>query len=116
MKPTYYFCKLWRMHYDFCLGWKPEEFKSFLKKKYDYETTMQATATGKFVWLEDGSFCRAFIWTKFTGIKSMPALAHECLHVANYTLDRAGWTPQLTNDEPQTYLMTSLIRQALKLE
>lgn len=111
MKPRFYFCELWRMNYYFYYGWKAKDFTNYLLKNYQHELDMPATAVGHSSMLSKDEKCRIHIWVKKKS--DYPTLAHECLHAANRTLGRAGWESDLWNDEPQTYLMTNLIRQCL---
>lgn len=55
------------------------------------------------------------IWTKplSNKVEQIEVLVHECVHAANITLSRRGWTPDLNNDEPQTYLVQRLVAKAL---
>jgi hypothetical protein len=102
------------MNYYFFVGWKSEDFLKFVEKKYGRGLVeLEPGTVGRTRMLENGGGCTILIWVKFKGKKGFPTLAHECLHAANWTLERAGWQPHLYNDEPQTYLMTSLIRSYL---
>lgn len=102
------------MNYYFFLGWPWNEFRDYVFKNYNYTVSEYPKPAGKLVeWnSDDGAKCTMMIWTE--DAKDYPSLAHECLHAANWTLDRAGVKADFMNDEPQTYLMTNLIRQALK--
>ncbi len=111
-KPKWYFCELWRMNYYFYVGWKFSDFCSYIKKEYSYQVDEKPVPVGKCLMLtSDAGKCVIHIWIEKK--TDYPSLAHECLHAANYTLDRAGWFYHPDNHEPQTYLMTNLMRQAL---
>lgn len=99
------------MNYYYFLGWTWEEFVAYVKKNYDYEVCQDVKPAGKCLQLTKGDRgCIMLIWVEKK--TDYPSLAHECLHAANWTLERAGWHPSF-NDEPQTYLMTNIMRQAL---
>lgn len=108
--PDFYFCELWRVNYYFYIGWDVKEFEDYVEKKEGVRP--QSPGVGKCFCVErEGGSAIIHIWVKKK--TDYPTLAHECLHASNWTLGRAGWEPQLWNDEPQTYLMTNLMRQAL---
>lgn len=112
MKPIYYYNDTWKMDYYFFIGWKQSDFKNYIIKHYDKNFTMEDDVIGMMSrkWKND-NLTGLIIWIKKKN--DYGTLAHECLHATNRTLARAGWEPQLYNDEPQTYLMTILINKAL---
>ena len=112
MKPVFYFCDLWRTNYYFFLGWKWPVYKRYVQKKWDREWNQEEEPAGKSIIITGPiGFWAVSIWINKKN--NFPTLAHECLHAANWTLDRAGVNPSFSNDEVQTYLMTNLIRKAL---
>lgn len=101
----YYFCQTYGVHVFYYLGWSWEDFC----KKMNIDPNPREGIVGYTMFNSDD----AVMWI-FTAKKTDYAiLAHECLHAANQILFRAGWKPQLTNDEPQAYLLTQLMRSAL---
>lgn len=110
-KPKFYFCDLWRMNYYFYLGWPQAEFEKYIEKKYDFKPELPGV--GKCIMTKNNKGKGAVLHIWIADKTNYPYLAHECLHAANWTLERAGWKPELHNDEPQTYLMTNIMRQAL---
>lgn len=113
MKPIDYYNDTWKMNYHFFIGWKQIDFKKYIIKHFDKNFEMEDGVCGMMRRLYTNRyFDGCLIWTKRK--KDYGTLAHECLHATNRTLERAGWCPELDNDEPQTYLMTILINKALR--
>ncbi len=113
-KPAFYFCDVWRMNYYFFLGWKWSDFTKYIEKNYDHKPTNTAIPTGQVLQInKDDGGCIMCIWVEKKN--DYATLAHESLHAANWTLERAGWVPDLRNDEPQSYLMTNIFRKALEM-
>jgi len=113
-KPDYWFCETWCMNYYYFIGWKWSDFKAYLSSEYAYTVERDVEPTGHCIMMEHPKGAIIAIWVKKK--TDIGSLAHECLHAANWTLERAGWTPQLWNDEPQAYLMMGIIRGATKTE
>lgn len=112
MKSIKYYNDTWKMEYYFFIGWKQLEFQNYIIKHFDKDFTMDNGAIGMMRKLyKNGNFNGCLIWVKKKS--DYGTIAHECLHATNKTLARAGWSPELYNDEPQTYLMTILINKAL---
>jgi len=99
------------MNYWYCLGWKEKMIEGYIKDRFNYETTVEKA---------DGQLWDCFtektrvmvIWTREKN--DMPSLVHECVHAANFTLQSRGWKPDFENDEPLTYLVESIFRNAIK--
>lgn len=110
-KPKFYFCDIWRVNYYFFIGWPSGEFKSYVLKQYGFDADIHEQGVGKCLEVVKNNKYGILIWIKKKN--DYPSLAHECLHATNYTLCRAGWKFDVHNDEPQTYLLTNLVRKAL---
>lgn len=109
MKAKHFYCQTWKMNFYLCIGWTPKKFETYMRKQFDYEwagdrkdgTTLRCDA-------DQGTIM--VLWTRDK--KNIGALAHEAVHAANWTLEMRGWKPDLSNDEPQTYLVESIVRHA----
>lgn len=111
-KPGYYFCEVWQMDFHFFLGWPWAEFRKHVLTKFHREIE-DSYPCGKAVQIDDPKQRAAMlIWTRKKNDYS--TLAHEALHVTNWTLRRAGVQADFYNDEPQAYLMANVIRKALR--
>lgn len=114
MKPIFYYNETWKLNYQFYIGWTAKDFESYIIKHYDKDYYIPSSACGTMIKLmkKDNITLQCFIiWSELK--TDYGTIAHECLHATNRTLHRAGWSPELDNDEPQTYLMTILINKAL---
>lgn len=116
-RPGHYFCEVHRMNYYFFLGWGWKSFCSHMNKNYDYAPQGHPRLLGQTIDLEYGpkGNRRAGMFIYLKHKKDYATLAHECLHATNRTLETNGWHPDLLNDEPQAYLLTNLVRQALEV-
>lgn len=66
---------------------------------------------GRCVLLEGDNVAMCLIYV--ASPKDYVAMAHECLHAANFTLQSVGIDISTDNDEVQTYLLDSIFEQAL---
>lgn len=85
-----------------------------MKKVWDIDRGDDPHVVGTTYYFEDKGAFRVVLWFKYkTG---QITIAHECLHAANRILGRAGVKADWWNDEPQAYLMSTLIREATGAE
>jgi hypothetical protein len=108
MKLQWYFCDVFRCNFYFCIGWTQKSYEHFLKTKFNAEFNLETECHGHTYF--DSKIGTA-IWIR--NKTDVISLAHECLHAANYTLNRIGNQASHTNDEVLAYLQGSLIRFAL---
>jgi hypothetical protein len=108
-RPKHWYCQTWKMNFYYFLGWPPSEFKRYMRKRhgYEYDDAGKAASTLECV---AGPHTVILIWVRDR--KDLPALAHEAVHAANWTLARRGWRADMENDEPQAYLVESIFRGA----
>ena len=108
MKLRRHYCDVFRWNFYFCVGWKPKAYSDFLKKKFNADFSFESSCAGHTYY--DAGIGTA-IWIRDK--TDMISLAHECLHAANYTLNRIGNHAHHTNDEVLAYYQGSLMRAAL---
>lgn len=116
MKPRYYYCNTYRQCFYFLIGAKPQAVVKFIKDKFDidYDGVFDAAKCIE-VTSPKGNALVIWTWRKLKDPRLGPDLSHECLHAANYTLESRGVIASFKNDEPQAYLLTELMEQALGL-
>ena len=118
MKPKYYYCNTYRQRFYFFIGTKPEAVVEFAKKRFSVDLEFDFDGLGGVCFTVSAPRGNAIlIWTyhKKNDPKGYADLAHECLHAVNHTLKTRGVDSSYDNDEPQTYLLSELIEQALGL-
>lgn len=103
---------MYRVDFLFFIGWKKQTFINYAEKHYD--EVMHLPGTGYCRMMSYKNRCTVLIWTEKKTAHDV--LAHECLHAVNWVLERAGVKLDPRNDEPQTYFLGNLVRQALKLD
>jgi len=108
MKPHIYFCDLYGGHVYFFIGHKRKDYSKYLMKNWNIHDVPNAGQCGM-TWWADEKGLRVFIWVNHKN--NHATIAHECLHAANRILGRAEVRADWYNDEPQTYLMSRLIRE-----
>lgn len=113
--PAFWFCEVYRVNYWFFIGWPVEDFKAFMKKRFNYQPKEDSTTCdGKTFVCTHNDSTIICIWTQQNaGKKFMGTLAHECVHAAINTLHPRGINTCDQNDEPLAYLVGALIRKAL---
>ena len=111
MKLKKYTCHVWKAEFWFAIGSNPKSFERFIKKEFDYDTSLNC-CQGKLIELtSQTSYPVYLIWTR--NKDDYAALAHEALHAVNYLFDVRDYKPDLKNDEAQTYLLEWVIDSAL---
>lgn len=111
-KPTRYVCPIYKIAYEFFIGWTWVEYIAYMDKyfkKHQEAHDSGGNFAGHCSFYEEMGLCLIFVRQK----NNYATIAHECLHAANRTLHSRGWGPELLNDEPQALLMGSLMRAAL---
>lgn len=111
LTPSFYYCELYKVTIQFCIGWPKEAVKTYLKSGFKWTGEIDDDSIGQMCPLNTKLEKIFLIWTRDR--EDVVVLAHECLHAANQTLNHVGWTPQLLNDEPQTYLFENIFSRAL---
>ena len=106
-KPKYYFCKTWLMNFDFFIDWTWEEFDKYCLKNYGFELVPYSGQAGYTTLITKGKAARVLIWIE--NKEDIPTVAHEALHGVNFTLDRAGYKFDISNDESQAYFLSEII-------
>ena len=113
MKPTHYFDPLYRKNFYFCIGWRPADFDRYMVKEFNYKWASDGKdGCTNLVTFSNGSL-GLVIWIKRK--KDYVALAHECVHAANFVLSRVGVKADFDNDEPQAYYIGLIMQKALGL-
>lgn len=112
--PIKYYNETWQQWFYFMEGWTEVDAIVYLKK-INYNVDDMRFYCGKTIYNENGTG-PIIIWTKpVMGFgKRAAILAHECIHAAHITLNRCGVKADFNNDEVVTYLVTDLIRKAVK--
>ncbi len=110
MKPTHYWCDLWKMNFYFYLGWKPEEFKKYTT----FDGVSFEGVDGRMIWPKGPATQLIHIWIRKK--TDMVSLVHECVHAAILTLDVRGVKLDADNDEPLAYLIEMIFSKARSLK
>lgn len=114
-KPIEYYDECWQQMFWLMEGWTKKQAVSFFNTLPGFHDQDISLNQGKTFYNTDGTG-PILIWTgptKTIGARAA-ILAHECIHAAHITLDRAGVKPDFNNDEAVTYLVTVLMRKALR--
>jgi len=110
MRPRHWYCDVWRFHVYYFVQWNVDDFYRVARREYNVtEELRECDGVTYRSTTSSGSLSILIFTRKGTGPS---VLAHEALHAANFALDRAGWKPDLENDEPQTYLLTAIIEHS----
>lgn len=89
------------------------EYLHYMDKKFQGNHTLHPSVEGNCCidLTKKDNLATVCIWVKDK--KDYSALAHECVHAANFTLDNRGVLPSFENDEVQAYLVGLLVTKAL---
>jgi len=112
-QPKYFYCETWKMNYYFFIGWSAKLYSKYIQEEYGHTMDINGAA-GNCLDIEknDNSIQIQTIWVDDK--KDLPAIVHESVHAACNTLRRRGWNPDFDNEEPLTYLIENIFRQATK--
>lgn len=111
-QPQYYYSHSWQMNFYFYVGWKWTDFvKSMKRLDHDLEGKTPGEGLTVTMWNYKGKYTGVHVW--IASKRDVSVIAHECLHAVNFTMEMRDVIPSWTNDEPQAYLLTALIRKAL---
>jgi hypothetical protein len=109
-KPHFFYCEIYMVNIYFYQGIPAKEVVASMKKhlRMNYDAEKLLPIAGRSMSYNDGEFV---IYMKFKSKKHISTLAHECLHVTNMILERAGVRVDLDNDEAQAYLLGWLMKK-----
>lgn len=100
------------MNFYFFIGWDSKEYAEYINKTFAYPMDLtNSDGNCLFCNNENGTLINC-IWIR--NKDDMPTLAHEVTHAACNTLRERGWNPDFSNEEPLTYLVENIFREALK--
>lgn len=112
--PTFYYDETWLENFWFCIGWTREEFTEYVKKEFNHDANV-GQSQGKTLSVVNDRGHRLIIWTSHRGGRKMyETLAHEAVHAGMFCLTRVGVTVTPENDEPLAYLVSLIMRKALR--
>ncbi len=112
MKPKFYYDEWSQNNFWLFIGWSAKNVKKYLKSDYANEVICEEKQ-GCTMFTED-SICMIWINRKTKDSLFYSILAHECFHAANFVTEKMGIKNSSSNDEPLAYLLSTLIRRALK--
>jgi len=110
--PKFYYNETWLANFWFCIGWKENEIVNYCKKRLKHELENISESDGKCIEIFNDSKHAILIWTRDKS--DIPSLVHEVVHAAGWIMQKRGWTYDYDNDEPFTYLVQSIMKEALK--
>lgn len=108
-----WYCEVWITWFWILESCPVDYAQSFLKRNDIHYVDLNYE--GKTIFKLDGEG-PIVIWTRplKTEADRYSILAHECVHAAHVCLSRKGVKSDFDNDEPVTYLVQQLIKQALE--
>lgn len=113
--PKFWYCDVWKENFWFFIGWKKEDFISWIKKHSGHDIYIGEQAAGHTSWVSDSKGSRVCIWIKKKGgVQFHEILAHEAVHAANFVLGPRGAKLDFENDEMQAYLVGAIVRKAMQ--
>ena len=110
IKPMWNYCELYKMNFYFHLEWKEDEMIKYTAEHYDHKTEFNCAGKCMFIVKKSG-VTGIVIWIKSK--KDIAALAHECVHAANWTLEDRGIDIRDSQAETIAFLVEYLMNVAL---
>jgi len=98
----------WKWEFNFFIGW---DWQKFRKAMVYWEAERPKASPPLGYCLNVWADRRSYIWV--TDRKNYPTLAHECIHGATACLNQSGVNIDCENDEPLTFLVTWMMKEAL---
>ena len=113
-KPKLWYCEIYKIRYEFCVGWTAQQFHKFYTKELNGQIPLEQLEQTSGRCVEYQNPDGIAIWVDENDKKyHHRTLMHECIHAAAFTLNSRGVGIDWPICEPLTYLAENIFYKAM---
>ena len=111
-KPEWHYCELYKMNFNFHIGWTQKQFEKYASEEYNHDRDY-SSCNGVRLRIEDmdTGAVSSVIWVRNKNDYS--GLAHECIHSALCILEERGIDARDSHGETLCYLVEYIMKAAM---